>query len=299
MMNTRLVQQRRRPLPLVSVGLLLICFVMISTRYERCTFALAFSTSNPKAIHKTMSQPSLLLQSDGVAMDNGDRPLSDPASYFGDDGAMDNGDQPWLDPAAGSQASLDNSSSSSSSRRRAIAAITSTIITASASMSAPQSACADVTNKVASNTALRALTNIQTQLPLRLKPVAQSNNYVGIKQCLREPPIDGIRKNMLVLVRGGEDGPKAGELLQAYKQLILALENMDASATLGMQGNKKLKDDPFLLSLQYDEVEKALGLFIEIGSAAASIPLQEDNGKQTKVGSIDSRSGEVTPKNVD
>lgn len=103
---------------------------------------------------------------------------------------------------------------------------------------------------------------------------------------------------MLVLVRGGEDGPKAGELLLAYKQLILALENMDATATLGMQRNKKITDDPFLLSLKYDEVEKALALFIEVGAAAASIPLQEDDEKQTKVGSIDVRSGEVTPRNV-
>ena len=269
MMNARLVQQQRRPLPLISVGLLLLICLIISTRYEHCIFAFAFSISNPKAMRKTMSQPSLVVR------------FAAPLS--GDDDTMDYG-------------ALDNSSSS---RRRAIAAITSTIITASTTMSAPQSAFADVTNKVASTTALRALTNIKTQLPLRLKPVAQSNNYVGIKQCLREPPIDGIRKNMLVLVRGGEDGPKAGELLQAYKQLILALENMDSSATLGMQGNKKLKDDPFLLSLQYDEVEKALGLFIEVGSAAASIPLQEDGGKQTKVGSIDVRSGEVTPRNVD
>lgn len=102
---------------------------------------------------------------------------------------------------------------------------------------------------------------------------------------------------MLTLVRGGEDGPKAGELLLAYKQLISALENLDATATLGMQGrSKKVMDDPFLLSLQYDEVEKTLGVFIEVGAAAASIPLQEDAGKQTKVGSIDVRSGEVTPR---
>ena len=101
---------------------------------------------------------------------------------------------------------------------------------------------------------------------------------------------------MLTLVRGGEDGPKAGELLLAYKQLISALENMDASATLGMQGRNKKNYDPFLLSLQYDEVEKALGVFIDIGAAAASIPLQEGGGGQTKVGSIDVRSGEVTPR---
>ena len=180
-----------------------------------------------------------------------------------------------------------------SSRRRVIAAIASTFIAASTTSTQP--AYADVTNKLAGTTALRSLTNLQIQLPIRLKPLAQSNNYVGIKQCLREPPLDGIRKNMLVLVRGGEDGPKAGELLIAYKQLISALENLDASATLGMQGRNKKDYDPFLLSLQYDEVEKTLGLFIEVGAASACIPLQED-GQQTKVGSIDVRSGEVTPR---
>lgn len=86
-----------------------------------------------------------------------------------------------------------------------------------------------------------------------------------------------------MLVKGGEDGPKAGELLLAYKQLISALENMDATATLGMQGRSKQLNDPVLLSLQYDDVETALKMFIEVGSAAASIPLQEDDGKQTKV----------------
>eukprot|EP00956_Cyclotella_meneghiniana_P006210 scaffold8102_cov73-Cyclotella_meneghiniana.AAC.14 len=178
------------------------------------------------------------------------------------------------------------------SRRRAILAIP-TVSSIIATMSVlPQLVNADVTNKVASQSALRALTNLQTQLPLRLKPVAQSNNYVGVKQCLREPPLDGIRKNMLVLVRGGEDGPKAKDLLLAYKRLISSLEDIDATATLGMRKNV---GDPFLLSLQYDEVEKALGYFIEVGSAAASIPLQED-GEQTKIGSIDVRSGEVTPR---
>jgi hypothetical protein len=181
-----------------------------------------------------------------------------------------------------------------SSRRDVIVTITSTIISTTA-IALPQHAHADVTNKVASSTALRSLSNLQTQLPIRLKPLAQSNNYVGIKQCLREPPLDSMRKSMLTLVRGGEDGPKAGELLLAYKQLISALENLDATATLGMQGrSKKVTSDPFLLSLQYDEVDKALGVFIEVGAAAASIPLQEDR-KQTKVG-IDVRSGEVTPR---
>lgn len=206
----------------------------------------------------------------------------------------------WMFGSGCSAFNLHTSSSVSKvhmpSRRDVIVTITSTIISTTV-VTIPQYARADVTNKVASSTALRSLSNLQTQLPIRLKPLAQSNNYVGIKQCLRQPPLDSMRKSMLTLVRGGEDGPKAGELLLAYKQLISALENLDATATLGMQGrSKKVMDDPFLLSLQYDEVEKTLGVFIEVGAAAASIPLQEDAGKQAKVGSIDVRSGEVTPR---
>lgn len=97
---------------------------------------------------------------------------------------------------------------------------------------------------------------------------------------------------MLVLVRGGEDGPKAGELLAAYKQLIKSLEEVDATATLGMQGRNK---DPFQLASEYDATEKALDLFIKVGAEAANIPLQEGTG-QEQVGSIDVRSGKVTPR---
>lgn len=151
---------------------------------------------------------------------------------------------------------------------------------------------ADVANKVASSTALRALTNIRSKLPTKLLPVTQSNNYVGVKTSLREPPLDGIRKNMLVVVRGGEDGPKAGELLLAYKQLIKSLEDIDATASLGMRGSKM---DPFQLSIQYDAIEKAMDLFIKVGAEAANIPLQEMTD-QTQVGSIDIRTGKVTPR---
>eukprot|EP00581_Thalassiosira_minuscula_P007436 CAMPEP_0183706634 /NCGR_PEP_ID=MMETSP0737-20130205/3395_1 /TAXON_ID=385413 /ORGANISM="Thalassiosira miniscula, Strain CCMP1093" /LENGTH=257 /DNA_ID=CAMNT_0025934091 /DNA_START=195 /DNA_END=968 /DNA_ORIENTATION=+ len=153
---------------------------------------------------------------------------------------------------------------------------------------------ADVTNKIAGTTALRSLSIIQTQLSKKLLPVAQSNDYVGVKQAIREPPIDGLRKNMLVVVRGGEDGPKAGELLAAYKRLIQSLENIDATASLGMRGRKM--SDPFQLTMEYEEVEKALGVFIKVGAEAADIPLQENVSPEAQVGSIDVRSGKVTQR---
>lgn len=155
---------------------------------------------------------------------------------------------------------------------------------------------ADVTNKVAGSTALRSLSRAQGQLRAKLLPPAQSNNYVGVKTALREPPFDTLRKDMLILVRGGEDGPLADKLLASYKQLIKALEAIDATASMGMgRGRGGGKIDPFQLSLEYDNIEKALDLFINVASEAAGIPLQEMS-QQMKVGSIDSRSGEVTSR---
>ena len=151
---------------------------------------------------------------------------------------------------------------------------------------------ADVTNKVASSTAIRSLSRAQSQLKTKVLPPAQSNNYQGVKTALREPPFDTIRKDMLTLVRGGEDGPLADKLLLAYKQLIKAVETLDATASTGM-GRGRGKVDPFQMSLDYENIEKALDLFIALASEAAGIPLQDDGGQKMRIGSIDSRSGEV------
>ena len=156
-------------------------------------------------------------------------------------------------------------------------------------------AMADVTNKLASSTALRSLARVQQQLPVKLKPVAQANNYIGIKQALREPPFDQVRKDLLTVVRGGEDGPKAGELQLAYKTLIKSLEDLDATASIGMGRSGKPKPDAFQLTIEYDDVEKAMDVFLRIGTEAADIPVQYDSS-QTQIGSIDVRSGKVEPR---
>mmetsp|Transcript_14562 Transcript_14562/g.31965 ORF Transcript_14562/g.31965 Transcript_14562/m.31965 type:complete len:232 (-) Transcript_14562:236-931(-) len=156
-------------------------------------------------------------------------------------------------------------------------------------------ALADVTNKLASSTALRSLDRVQEQLPIKLKPVAQANNYMGIKQALRLPPFDQVRKDLLTVVRGGEDGPKAGELQLAYKSLIRSLEDIDATASIGMGRSGKPKPDQFQLAIDYDEIEKALEVFLRIGTEAADIPVQYDS-RQTQIGSIDVRSGKVEPR---
>ena len=156
-------------------------------------------------------------------------------------------------------------------------------------------ALADVTNKLASTTALRSLERVKEQLPVKLKPVAQANDYIGIKQALRLPPFDQVRKDLLTVVRGGEDGPKAGELQLAYKRLIKSLEDFDATASIGMGRSGKPKPDVFQLIIEYDEVEKALVAFLRIGTEAADIPVQYDS-RQTQIGSIDVRSGKVEPR---
>ena len=111
-------------------------------------------------------------------------------------------------------------------------------------------ALADVTNKLASTTALRSLERVKEQLPVKLKPVAQANDYIGIKQALRLPPFDQVRKDLLTVVRGGEDGPKAGELQLAYKGLIKSLEDIDATASIGMGRSGKPKPDVFQLIIE-------------------------------------------------
>uniref|UniRef100_A0A7S4AXQ4 Uncharacterized protein n=1 Tax=Pseudo-nitzschia australis TaxID=44445 RepID=A0A7S4AXQ4_9STRA len=176
-----------------------------------------------------------------------------------------------------------------SSRREVLrqSFITVTLATIGA-ISVPKAALADVTNKIASSTALRSLKRAQDQLPTKLLPEAQRNNFVGVKARLREAPFDEFRKNALILVRGGEDGPKASDLLLAYKELIAAVEAMDATASLGMKGRSV---DSFRLGTQYEDVAKALDSFLKVGSEAASIPLQESPSMQDNLryGSIDSK----------
>jgi hypothetical protein len=99
---------------------------------------------------------------------------------------------------------------------------------------------------------------------------------------------------MLILVRGGEDGPKADELRNAFSQLIKSFEAIDATSSLGMQGRTK-NIDPFQLGREYEDIVQAMEFFLQVGGDAAGIPLMEDTN-QPQVGSIDVRSGKVTER---
>ena len=145
-----------------------------------------------------------------------------------------------------------------------------------------------MTNKVASTTALRSLTRAQEKLPERLLPEAKANNFEGVKLRLREPPFDTLRKNGQILVRGGEDGPKVGQLVKGYKELIAALEKIDGTASLGMRGRKM---DPFQLTTEYEAIVKELDSFVKVGAEAAEIPLQEapSMAENLSTGSLETR----------
>ena len=151
-----------------------------------------------------------------------------------------------------------------------------------------ESAHADVTNKVASSTALRALTRTQDKLPTKLLPDVQANDFIGVKARLREPPFDSVRKNAQILVRGGEDGPRAKELVRSYKDLIGALEKIDSTASLRMRGRSI---GPLEMSEQYEVLVAALTSFLKVGSEAADIPLQEQPSMQEnlRTGSIETK----------
>jgi hypothetical protein len=126
----------------------------------------------------------------------------------------------------------------------------------------PEVVKADVTNKVASFPALRSLKRAQQYLP-KLLPNVQSNDYLAVKTFLRTPPFDEVRKNGIILVRGGEDGPKAFELEASYKRFIASLEKIDGTASLGMRGRSVQQ---LQMSEEYDSIVVAMEHFLKVRS---------------------------------
>jgi hypothetical protein len=126
----------------------------------------------------------------------------------------------------------------------------------------PEVSKADVTNKVASSPALRSLKRAQNYLP-KLLPNVQSNDYVAVKAFLRTPPFDEVRKNGYILVRGGEDSPKASELEASYKSFIASMEKIDGTASLGMRGRSIRQ---LQMSEEYDNIVVAMEYFIKVRS---------------------------------
>ena len=134
----------------------------------------------------------------------------------------------------------------------------------------PEAANADITNKVASSTALRNLKRAQKQLE-KLNPIVENNDFAGVKEFLRTPPFADVRKNCYVLLRGAEDGPKVDELDKVYKAFIASIEKIDSTASLGFRGRKI----PQLQMVdEYLVIKSALVDFLKVAEEAAEIPVQ-------------------------
>jgi hypothetical protein len=97
-----------------------------------------------------------------------------------------------------------------------------------------QPAVADVTNKVASQSSLRYIKRSIKEVQ-KLELYASQNDYVEMKQGIRGPGISEIRKNAVILIRGGEDGPEATNLQNAYDSFIKDIEALDGAASLGIR----------------------------------------------------------------
>ena len=128
---------------------------------------------------------------------------------------------------------------------------------------------ADVTNKVASTAALRAVKKGIKDLEKAEFP-AVNNEYADVKAALRTPALNEVRKNCLILIRGGEDGSEAENLKTNYNAFVKALEALDTQASLGMRGRKEI-----VLASYYDAAVKSLREFLEVGERSATIPLQD------------------------
>mmetsp|Transcript_21119 Transcript_21119/g.29838 ORF Transcript_21119/g.29838 Transcript_21119/m.29838 type:complete len:207 (-) Transcript_21119:186-806(-) len=134
----------------------------------------------------------------------------------------------------------------------------------------PMVANADVTNKIASSSALRNVKRSIKQLDT-LELYVVNNEYLELKQAIRVAPIAEIRKNCNTLIKGGEDGPDAEKLVEGYNTFIKALESLDGTASLGSRG-RTIPEGQF--SEQYKATVAALSDFVKVAEDSVAIPVQ-------------------------
>jgi hypothetical protein len=134
----------------------------------------------------------------------------------------------------------------------------------------PGTAHADITSKVGSSSALRNVKRAQNQLD-KLLPFAEAKDFMAVKEFLRTSPFTEVRKNCFILIRGGEDGPKADALLGTYKSFISSVEQIDGTASLGIRGSKISQ---LQMSEEYSVVVSTMRDFLEVAEEAVEIPMQ-------------------------
>jgi len=161
------------------------------------------------------------------------------------------------------------------SRRNVFKSIASAPAMALIATSFSQPAFADVTNKIASQSSLRYVKRSMRELD-RLELYAAQNDYSEIKQGLRTPALSEIRKNANVLIKGGEDGPEAENLLKSYAVFIKDIESLDSAASLGFRGKKGVE-----LFGSYQSAVKDLASFAEIAERSVTIPIRIEDGQSS------------------
>jgi hypothetical protein len=146
--------------------------------------------------------------------------------------------------------------------------------TASILAAGPQVASADITSKVASSSALRNVKTSEKRLKA-MNEAAAGDEYMKVKDALREAPLADIRKSCMTLVNGGEDGPDAEKLQSTYKTFIGALEKMDSTGSVAVRGRKLAKGE---FEKLYQDTLTSLAAFLVVAEEAASIPIAEATG---------------------
>ncbi len=134
-------------------------------------------------------------------------------------------------------------------------------------LSSPNPANADVTNKIASQASLRYIKRSIKEFE-KLEFFASMNDYSEMKQGLRSPALSEIRKNAKVLIKGGEDGVEAENLVASYDDFIKDIEKLDSDASLGFRGRKGVELYP-----SYEKAVKDLKAFSEVAERSTLIPI--------------------------
>lgn len=184
--------------------------------------------------------------------------LSNPASAFSSIG--------WITAST----SASTSQLEASSRREMFVELaTGSAAILAVTTSLPLAANADVTNKIASSSALRYAKRSQKQLEA-LELYVSNGQYQELKQAIRVAPLAEVRKNGRILLLGGEDNKDAEKLNALYKKFIQGLEDLDGSASLGIRGKDVPKDK---ISRQYQTTTTAFADFITLAEESVTIPL--------------------------
>ena len=155
-------------------------------------------------------------------------------------------------------------------RRGAFEVASASFLTAVVANGLPSPAYADVTNKVASTAAIRAVKRALKDLE-KAEFACAGNQFTDVKEALRTPGLNEVRKNCLILIRGGEDGAEVDNLKSTYQKFVKDLEALDSQASLGMRGQKK----DIELAGYYDSALASLRAFLEVGERSAILPLQD------------------------